>query len=127
MTRTSLEIAAYLVWARATLKWRNLGQTKKNSGLEVGPETSKENLREAIFLGRETMRISGRLPFHCNCMVQSVALVAMLHRRKIHSSLRFGVRIREKQKDLPFAHSWVECGGRVILDSGNRGDFVPFG
>ena len=129
MTRTSLEIAAYLVWARIVLKWHPISGGNGQQGcneLNSDPQKSTEMLREAVFLGRETMRISGRLPFHCNCLVQSMALVAMLNRRKIPSGLRLGVRADNNKQEEPFAHAWVECGGRVILDSGTRGNFVPF-
>jgi hypothetical protein len=130
MRRTSLEIAANLIRARFSLKRRAFLEIKKEwaetgSARAEGP--SRENIREAVFLARETRRIAGRLPIHCDCLVQSVALMGMLKRRGLQAHLRFGVRKDGKTEDSPFAHAWVEYGEYVILDTGNRNEFVPFG
>ncbi len=130
MRRTSLEIAANLAWAKFSLKRRTISEIKKQWGAPGKGQTdspSRENLREAIFLARETMRIAGRLPFQSDCLVQSVALMGMMNRRGLRADLRFGVRMRAETEDSPFAHAWVEYGDHVILDTGNRNDFVPFG
>jgi hypothetical protein len=51
---------------------------------------------------------------HPTCLVRSLVLWRFLRTRGIESSLRIGVRMREKKME---AHAWVEGGGRVLNDS----------
>jgi hypothetical protein len=129
MRWTSLEAAAFLLWARLALRKLALDEVRRQWG--SSPEPSDRNpenweLRQALYLGQTTTRIANRLPFKTTCLVQSVALVAMLRRRNIPAHLRFGVRMDLENTHQVDAHSWVECGGNVILDSGDHRDYIPF-
>ncbi len=74
-------------------------------------------------LARIVQSMAHRLPFNCTCLVQSVALVAMLRRRSIPGKMKIGVAKGGKELS---AHSWVECGGEILLDSGQHESFIPF-
>ncbi len=126
---TSLEVVAFLLWAKVALRKLALDEVRRQWGDSPEPShRGPENweLHQAAFLGRTTIKIARRLPFKSTCLVQSVALMAMLRRRKIPASVRFGVRMAGANSEKFEAHSWVECGGNVILDSGNHEDYIPF-
>lgn len=65
-----------------------------------------------------------RLPFHANCLHQSVVLWWLLRRRGLAADLRIGSRT---QGDTLEAHAWVEYAGTVLNDSSDvRLRFTPF-
>jgi hypothetical protein len=128
MERVSLEAAAYLLWTRLTLSRKTGTEVKRHlhGSDQAQEEVSREDLLTAVKLGRTTMRIARRLPFSYTCLVQSVALVAMLRRRKIEARIRFGIRQNRDDGSHDLAHAWVEYGGRVILDTSGGEVYVPF-
>jgi hypothetical protein len=130
MERGSLEAAAYLVWARLALRRRALAeirrQLEKRSVPPPGPR-SNDDLERALVLGRTTLAVARRLPFHCTCLVQAVALTAMLRRRGLDADLRLGARQAGTGDSRITAHAWVEYDHTVVLDSEHHEKFVPFG
>ena len=59
--------------------------------------------------------VSRRLPFRSTCLVESLAVDAMMRRRGYATEIRFGVR---PPKDGVLAgHAWVECDGAVVFGS----------
>lgn len=59
-------------------------------------------------------RVLGRVPGDVRCLVRSVALVGLLARRGVSSTLVIGVRAHGEFA----AHAWVEVGGRPLLPTG---------
>ena len=57
--------------------------------------------------------VARRVPFHTSCLVDSLAVDAMLRRRGYASQIRFGVR--SPRNGLLTAHSWVEHDGNVVF------------
>lgn len=55
---------------------------------------------------------------HPTCLVRSLVLWRFLRTRGIESSLRIGVRMRDKKME---AHAWVERAGRVLNDTQDIG------
>jgi hypothetical protein len=54
-----------------------------------------------------------RVPFRTTCLIDSVAVDAMLRRRGYASEIRFGVRVPEDSTLA--AHAWVEHEGAVVF------------
>jgi hypothetical protein len=80
---------------------------------------------------REIARAEGsaarHLFFRANCLVQSLALLAMCRSRGIAAELRIGAR---NEGGAFQAHAWIELNGEALNDSGANGEhehFVPFG
>jgi hypothetical protein len=81
-------------------------------------------LIEAQRIARLESSAARHLFFAPNCLVQSLALRAMLVRRGIDAELRIGARNKPGQFE---AHAWVECAGMVLNDaSGEHRHFTPF-
>lgn len=58
---------------------------------------------------------SRRLPFRATCLVESLAVDAMMRRRGYASEIRFGVR--PPSAGVLAGHAWVECDGAVVFGS----------
>ena len=58
---------------------------------------------------------SRRLPFRSNCLIESLAVDAMMRRRGHASEIRFGVR--PPNAGVLTAHAWVECEGAIVFGS----------
>ena len=58
---------------------------------------------------------SRRLPFRSTCLVESLAVDAMMRRRGYASKIRFGVR--PPNAGVLAGHAWVECDGAVVFGS----------
>ena len=56
---------------------------------------------------------SRRLPFRSTCLVESLAVDAMMRRRGYASEIRFGVR--PPSAGVLAGHAWVECDGAVVF------------
>jgi transglutaminase superfamily protein len=66
--------------------------------------------------------VSRRVPFQTTCLVDSLAVDAMLRRRGYHSQIRFGVRMPDGARLA--AHSWVEHDGKIVFGAtGDSGDY----
>lgn len=122
-----IEALGRLVWARLILRRAALTEIRLRWAAEPGMQAppSASQLQTAVRLGRLIAHIARRLPWELNCLVQSVALTAMLRRRSIPVNVEFGVKQEEPDGRL-VAHAWVTCGGLVILDSDAGGGYVPF-
>ena len=59
--------------------------------------------------------VSRRLPFRATCLIESLAVDAMIRRRGYVSEIRFGVR--PPDAGALAAHAWVECEGAVVFGS----------
>lgn len=129
MTLAAVEAAIHLARARLRLRTRSFAQVQRQ--IAAPPRlrertASASRIGTALDLGRVVARAAGRVPFRCNCLVQSLALILMLHRRGISADLRIGVRRRSGTEGRILAHAWVEYESTVLLDSDHEGEFVPF-
>jgi len=66
--------------------------------------------------------VTRRLPFRSTCLVESLAVDAMLRRRSVASEIRFGVR--PPGGGALSAHAWVEHRGAVVF--GARPDMSDY-
>lgn len=76
----------------------------------------------AAGVGRAINRAARRLPWHSNCLVRAIAGRLMLARRRIPSTLSFGVNA-----DIGHiqAHAWLQAGGTVICGAAEMKGFAP--
>lgn len=123
-----LESAGYLLWARWSVRSSQLRDLDPalSRAPPNGETATQAQMQKAILLGAVTRRVARVLLLRCSCLVQSVALTAMLRRRRIPAALRIGVRRTDGSASRIAAHAWGEAAGRVVLDSEQRRDFVPF-
>lgn len=86
--------------------------------MNVNSEEIDENLKiKLLIIDKSIKRGSKYLPFECKCLVQAIAVKAMLKLRRISSTVYFGVR-KDGKSDL-IAHAWVRVGDMHV--SGGRG------
>jgi hypothetical protein len=71
---------------------------------------------------RAVHAVGARCP-QATCLVQALAADVMLRRRRVSSSLRFGVRLSGTAGDPLEGHAWVECAGATIDPSDGRSAF----
>jgi hypothetical protein len=74
--------------------------------------------------GRDSMAPASRWPYHVlpwppTCLRRSLVLTALLRRRGLPATVRFGVR---RAAGLLEAHAWVECDG-VAVDAASHHGF----
>jgi hypothetical protein len=59
--------------------------------------------------------VARRLPSGTTCLVEALAVEAMLRRRGFEPTLQFGTRRPGSGATLLEAHAWVECAGSVVV------------
>ncbi len=80
-------------------------------------ETLKENMlpeRFRILAIRYSIQLTARcVPWHSKCLDQALAAQHMLGRRRLQSTLYYGMMRDEKKKWL--AHAWIRCGDQWVV------------
>jgi hypothetical protein len=71
---------------------------------------------------RAVNAVGARCPA-ATCLVQALAADVMLRRRRVSTSLRFGVRFGGTAGDPLEGHAWVECAGATIDAGDGRSAF----
>jgi hypothetical protein len=59
--------------------------------------------------------VARRLPSGTTCLVEALAVEAMLRRRGFAPTLRFGTRRPGSGATRLEAHAWVECAGSIVI------------
>jgi hypothetical protein len=73
-------------------------------------------VRETIgHIASAVTAVARRLPSRTTCLVEALAVEAMLRRRGFAPTLRFGTRRPGSGATLLEAHAWVECAGSVVI------------
>jgi hypothetical protein len=102
-------IAARIDFAR--LKASDIPARNRIAALQRSAISPDEALLADRF-GFLTVRLSKRLPWRSDCVIQAIAVQDWLARRGIASEIRIGV---EKPEDGPFgAHAWLVVGEQII-------------
>jgi Transglutaminase-like superfamily len=68
-----------------------------------------------VQLGGAVIRVLGLLPTDSRCLIRSLVLLSLLHRRGVESTLVIGVGVEPQFA----AHAWIECEGETLLPWGN--------
>jgi hypothetical protein len=90
---------------------RSLG--KRHSEGLFKPET--KDVRRLIQLRRSVRRVARHLPWHTKCLDQAMAVQWMLSRRRLTTTMYFGVRKSEEMGKFIDAHAWVRCGDVYVI------------
>lgn len=67
-------------------------------------------------------RVGRSLPWGPKCFDHALSAKAMLVRRRIPSTLYFGVKRSQDQRLL--AHAWVRCGNQILTGAKGSSDFA---
>lgn len=126
--RLLVEAGGLLVLARLAVwfvPFRRLA-ARLGKAMAESPEAVTEEQRAAAApIGWAVRTLGRRLPWMGQCLVQSVAVTWMLQRRRIPSTLYFGLA-RDTDGGLK-AHAWVRAGAKVLTGARERENFTVVG
>ena len=111
------ETAVSLLLARISLPFlshRNLRRLRDDHRIPTNPQRPHDIGNTPATIGWAARVMASRLPGKNTCLVQAVAVHAMLRRRGYTSTLRIGVSGKDPGGFIK-AHAWVECQGRVVV------------
>jgi len=123
--RVLVEGTGYLVAARLAVwivPFRRLAAGLGDEMAESSAEGTEAQQTAVAPVGWAVRELGRRLPWMSQCLVQAVAATWMLQRRRIPSTLYFGVA-KESDGDLK-AHAWVRSGTQVLTGAHGRQDFT---
>lgn len=121
--RLYIEVFVLLAWARI-LKALPFGRVAPSLGkksMETA-ETIATNPSLITDISRAIALISRYTFWESACLVQAIAAMKMLERRKIESTLYFGTA-RDKQGKM-IAHAWLRSGPFYVTGSSVMHDFT---
>jgi hypothetical protein len=89
----------------------------------VGPARDAPAAKvSAAHVGWAVQVASARTPWQSTCLVQALAGMAMLRRRRLPGTLFLGVRKNAAATGHLAAHAWLRCGDVVLIgESGREG------
>ncbi|HEY3284580.1 MAG TPA: lasso peptide biosynthesis B2 protein [Armatimonadota bacterium] len=119
-----LEAVAALAWARLRVRgqpFRKVAARLGQQGTETPCCVAPLQAADALRIGSAVRAVADHLPWECLCLVQAVAVMTMLRRRRISGTLYLGVGLDTKSSVA--AHAWVRCGDHVVVGGGNLDRF----
>lgn len=110
-----VEAAMLLLLVRAGLSLLPFTTLRRSLRYYSDPARPASATSEALVprVAWAVMAAARRLPIRTTCLVESLAGDAMLRRRGLSSTLRFGVRTPDR--GVLAAHAWVEHDGTVVF------------
>lgn len=118
------EAAIYLLGARFEVWFLPFRRLAMGLGQEMAESPTEENEAQRAISARIGWAVQGlgeNLPWMGQCLVQAVAATRMLRRRRIPSTLYFGVA---KDTGEFMAHAWVRSGTQIIIGAKSRHAFT---
>ena len=88
--------------------------------LEVSPILE---IQPAPRIGWAVRAAAARTPWQSTCLVQALAGIAMLHRRKLSGVLYLGIAKDASAAELLVAHAWLCCGDVILTGESERARF----
>ena len=124
--KTVIEVVLLLLLGRILLllPYKYMKQYFGNYSIE-SIEYKTADLRELRRISRYIRRIGERLPWKCTCLVNAIAAKIMLRRRKIPSTIFFGMA--KDSDDKIAAHAWVKCGDIYVTGEHTEHEYKPVG
>ncbi|MBT2642183.1 lasso peptide biosynthesis B2 protein [Bacillus sp. ISL-41] len=119
-----IEAFFLLAWARVVKRvpFQKASQLLGKKMIESSRELDIENLQVAKKVAYAVKIISKYTFWESQCLVQAIAAMFMLRRRKIDSTLYLGTA-KEKDGNL-IAHAWLRSGSIYITGSEEMKNFV---
>jgi hypothetical protein len=125
--RLLTEAAGLLVVARLAVwfvPFRSLA-TRLGDKMAESPAADTEAQRAAAApIGWAVRTLGRRLPWMSQCLVQAVAITWMLQRRRIPSTLYFGLAKEEEGAGELKAHAWVRSGTQILTGAREHHEFT---
>ena len=109
--RLGIEVAALLLGIRLLLLLLPLGMVQRILTRPIAGRTADPTYAERI--GRTAAALAPPLLGDAPCLVQALAVHALLRRHGQPSRLHIGVR--KGQRGRLEAHAWVECDGAILI------------
>ena len=92
--------------------------------MQESPATiTSPQLEEVKVISNSLEKLSPRLPFRSMCFEQALAFKLMLNRRKISSTVYFGVRSEKDSKTPIKAHAWTRSGDFYATGTEGKEEF----
>lgn len=102
----------WLCRAKITTKRQNFEDLKNLLGREASDKQSlfaEPNLAKPALVA--VRRAKQCLPFHCQCLVEAIAVQTLCRQLNLPSTLHLGVNKKGEQRQ---AHAWVSLGDEII-------------
>ena len=93
-----------------------IGIPQLETSSEIHVDNSVEDIQIAVRRGVKYVFFASK------CYDQALAITFMLKRRKISSTIYFGLN---KIEDQLYAHAWVRCGQLIVSGKGGYENFTP--
>ncbi|MCP4177331.1 MAG: lasso peptide biosynthesis B2 protein [bacterium] len=124
--KTVIEVVLLLLYGRILLllPYKYMKQYFGNYSIESS-ESEILNPRELRKISRYIRHIGERLPWKCTCLVNAISAKIMLRRRKIPSTIFFGMA--KDSDDKIAAHAWVKCGDIYITGEHTEHEYKAVG
>lgn len=113
-----LVIARLAVWF---VPFRRVAARLGEEMAESPADLSEEQRETALLIGWAVRTLGRRLPWMSQCLVQAVAATWMLQRRRIPSTLYFGLA-KDPEAGLK-AHAWVRSGAKILTGAKGHEEF----
>ena len=87
-------------------------------------ETPEDIKTDEIYINLISLSVSRArkvTPWRNKCLEQAMTAKKLLNKRKIPSTIYFGVNKKDGKMD---AHAWLRCGSRYVTGGRNRNDFT---
>ena len=123
----ALLLARLLTRAVPSRHWLGLLRTGAAPRRVAGPaDPGSSDSRVSAEIGAVVAKVVRHMPFRANCLPQAVAAQWMLRRRRVPSTLVFGVRRSvERHGELDF-HAWLTVGGECVVGGPEVDAYSPF-
>lgn len=121
------EAAGLLVAARLVVwfvPFRSLAVRLGDEKAESLATVTAEQRAAAVPIGWAVRTLGRRLPWMSQCLVQAVAVTWMLQRRRIPSTLYFGLAKDEEETGGLKAHAWVRSGTKILAGAREHHEFT---
>lgn len=95
-----------------TIQFKRLAKYLGEPSVETPTELSEEEMERCRRVSWAVQRASRFTPWTSNCFPQAIVAQHLLWRRRISSTIYFGLKM-EESKPMQ-AHAWVRCGPRIV-------------
>jgi hypothetical protein len=105
-------------------RWKAIAERFARAAVQKPHAHGTAKAGAGLDVARMAAAAAHNLPFHSNCLEQSLVLWCLLRRRGIAADMRIGAR---KEANRFEAHAWIELEGGVLSGvSEEHLHFVPF-
>lgn len=126
----AIEAAALLLIARVAVRlvaFRHIVRVLRLDQGETSSTTDARACERAARIGWAIRAATAHTPWGGTCLMQGIAGVAMLRRRRVPATLYLGVAKDTTSTSGLAAHAWLRSGGTTLTGAGNQSRFTVVG